>query len=144
MTDWDKIFMRIAKVIASKSWCLKNHVGCVIVDTENRVISIGYNGTPYMIPHCTTCLRVGVKSGTQSELCRGVHAEQNALTFANRRELVGATIYVTNLPCMNCARMIANSGIRKVVYECSNKINEKITEYLSIDCSLEVIVKYVK
>lgn len=123
-TKWDIRFMNLAKEIAKWSSCIRNNrqVGCVIV-RDNKVITTGYNGAPTGIRTCRErgeCIRdkLGIPSGTRSEVCYSVHAEQNAIIQAARDgvSLVGTTIYVTHQPCNNCAKMIINAGIEKVVY----------------------------
>ncbi len=115
----DAYFMRIARVVASRSTCLHRHVGAVIVKGK-QIVSTGYNGAPAGQPHCLDigCAREGVPSGQRSELCRGAHAEQNAINFAARFgiSIEGATLYTTHFPCSWCAKSIVNAGIRRVVY----------------------------
>ncbi len=119
---WDKYFMDIATLVASRSTCLRRNVGtCVVKD--RRILTTGYNGAPTGIAHCEDvgCLREKLKvpSGERHELCRGLHAEQNAIIQAAKTgiSLEGAIMYVTNHPCFICAKMIINSGIKKVVYK---------------------------
>ena len=116
---WDEYFMEIAKVVASRSVCLRRHVGAVIVKQNNAILSTGYNGVPPGIEHCKTCIRKerGIPSGENQELCRALHAEQNALLFAeNRQALVNARIYTTYPPCTTCEKMLIASGVKKVYY----------------------------
>ncbi len=118
---WDDYFMDIAKLVARRSTCLRRAVGAVIVK-DKRILSTGYNGAPSGIAHCaeTGCLRERLKvpSGERHELCRGIHAEQNAIIQAAYHgvSIRGATLYCTNLPCSICAKMIINAGIRAIVY----------------------------
>ncbi len=118
----DEYFMEMAKLSASRSTCLRRKVGAVIVK-DNHVISTGYNGAPRGVSHCEEkgCLRVlmNVPSGTRHELCRGVHAEQNAVAQAAYFgiSVKDATIYTTTFPCSLCAKILINSGITNVVYE---------------------------
>ena len=112
--------MKIARVVASRSVCLRRQVGAVIVKNNHAILATGYNGVPPGVEHCKTCLRQeqGVPSGERQELCRALHAEQNALLFAENRDALNrATIYVTYKPCSICAKMLLTSGIRKVVYD---------------------------
>jgi dCMP deaminase len=117
----DKYFMEIARVVATRSTCLRNNVGAVIV-RDKQILSTGYNGAPSGLPHCLDigCLREELKipSGERHELCRAVHAEQNAIIQAavHGVSLEGATIYTTHQPCIMCAKMIINAKIRRVVY----------------------------
>jgi dCMP deaminase len=118
--SWDEYFMGIAELAATRSSCLRRHVGAVIA-LDHRVVATGYNGSPSGMTHCLTlgCLRDKLKipSGTRAEICRGLHAEQNALMFARGTELRGATLYCTNQPCVVCAKLIIQSGIRTVVFK---------------------------
>ena len=123
MTDrisWDEYFCNIAHLISLRSVCLRRRVGCLIV-RNHQILCSGYNGPPAGHPHPADlggCERdiEGIKSGERLELCWCLHAEQNAILQAARNgvSIEGAEIYVTNFPCPICARMIANSGIRRV------------------------------
>ena len=117
---WDEYFMEMAELARKRTTCIRRGVGAVIVK-DNRVIATGYNGVPRGIRHCSEvgCLReqMGVPSGKMHELCRGLHAEQNAIIQAaclgHSRE--GATLYCTTQPCVICTKMIINAGIKRVV-----------------------------
>ncbi len=117
----DEYFMEIAKVVARRSTCLRQKVGAVIVK-DKRILATGYNGAPSGLPHCDEvgCLREKLKipSGERQELCRGVHAEQNAIIQAAKFGISvdGATLYSTHCPCIVCAKIIINAGIKRVVY----------------------------
>ena len=115
----DEYFMEIASVVATRSTCLRHHVGAVLV-REKRILSTGYNGAPTGISHCfeVGCRRENVESGYRHELCRAVHAEQNAIIQAaiHGVSTSGATLYCTHQPCILCAKIIINSQIRRVVY----------------------------
>jgi dCMP deaminase len=117
--DWDTYWMNIVREVGSRSTCLRRNIGAVIV-RDNIIVSTGFNGAPRGLPHCTEigCLRDELKipSGTRHEICRGVHAEQNAIIRGDPLRMEGATMYVNAKPCKICAKMIANSGIKKVVY----------------------------
>lgn len=118
--SWDAYFIGIAKLVAMRSTCLRRQVGAVIVK-ERHILTTGYNGTPKDIAHCedTGCLRERLKipSGERHELCRGLHAEQNALLQAALYgiSLKEAVLYCTNQPCIICAKMIINAGIKEIV-----------------------------
>lgn len=139
MDKWDKRFMNLAKTVADWSSCYKvdRHVGAVIVK-DKRILTTGYNGASSGIESCAdkkTCLRVdlNIASGTRHELCYAVHAEQNAIIQAAKLgvSVDGATLYCTHKPCTICAKMIINSGIKRIVYgsgypdEFSDKIMEE-------------------
>ena len=117
---WDEYFMEMAELARQRSTCLRRGVGAVIVK-DNRVIATGYNGVPKGIRHCeeTGCLRqqLNVPSGKMHELCRGLHAEQNAIIQAAcmGSSIEGGTLYCTTQPCVICTKMIINAGIKRVV-----------------------------
>jgi dCMP deaminase len=116
----DDYFMEIASVVAKRSTCLRNQVGALFVRNK-RILTTGYNGAPSGLDHCDTvgCAREGVASGTHHELCRAVHAEQNAIIQAALHgiSIEGATLYCTHQPCILCAKMMINARVRKVVYQ---------------------------
>ncbi len=118
--SWDEYFMEMAELARQRSTCLRRGVGAVIVK-DNRVIATGYNGVPKGIRHCeeTGCLRqqLNVPSGKMHELCRGLHAEQNAIIQAAcmGSSIEGGTLYCTTQPCVICTKMIINAGIKRVV-----------------------------
>ncbi len=112
--------MSIADLVAERSTCLRRHVGAVIVK-DRHILSTGYNGPPRGLAHCdeTGCIRneLNVPSGERHELCRGIHAEQNAIIQSANygTGISGSTIYATHTPCSVCAKMIINAGIVRVV-----------------------------
>lgn len=119
--SWDEYFMEMAELTAKRSTCLRRQVGAVIVK-DKHIIATGYNGAPRNVPHCEEkggCLRQQLKvpSGERHELCRALHAEQNAIIQAATlgQSIEGGTIYVTNQPCVICAKMIINAGIEKII-----------------------------
>lgn len=120
--SWDQYFMDIVDLVSKRSTCLRRKVGAILV-RDKRILATGYNGPPAGIPHCSEvgCLRdkLKVPSGERHELCRGLHAEQNAIIQAALHGVStkGATIYCTNHPCIICAKMIINSGIESFVYK---------------------------
>jgi len=119
--SWDQYFMDITRLVATRSTCLRRQVGAILVK-ERNILATGYNGVPSGISHCasTGCLRerLRVPSGERHELCRGLHAEQNAIIQAARHgtNIDGATLYCTTMPCIICTKMIINAGIRAIVY----------------------------
>ena len=120
--ELDEYFMSIAKIVATRSTCLRHHVGAVIV-RDKHIITTGYNGAPHGFPHCSTvgCIRdeENIPSGTQTEKCIGVHAEQNAIIQAALHGIstANSTIYITHQPCIICSKMIVNAGIYRMVYD---------------------------
>jgi dCMP deaminase len=113
--------MDITRLVATRSSCLRRQVGALLVK-ERNILATGYNGVPSGISHCDKagCLReqLSVPSGERHELCRGLHAEQNAIIQAARHgvNIDGATLYCTTMPCIICTKMIINAGIVRVVY----------------------------
>ncbi|NVM24574.1 MAG: dCMP deaminase family protein [Desulfobacterales bacterium] len=118
---WPEYFMSIAKLVTTRSTCLRRKVGAVLVK-DKRILATGYNGAPTGIRHCkdTGCLRetLKVKAGERHELCRGLHAEQNVIIQAAYYGAVskGTTLYSTHMPCVICSKMLINAGVEKIVY----------------------------
>lgn len=119
--SWDEYFMQMAELTAKRSTCLRRHVGAVIVK-DRHIIATGYNGAPRGLQHCDElggCLRqkLQVPSGQRHELCRALHAEQNAIIQAATlgQSIEEGTIYVTHQPCAICAKMIINAGLKRIV-----------------------------
>ena len=119
--SWEDYFMDIAVLVSKRSTCTRRSVGAVIIK-DKRILSTGYNGAPSGIAHCMDvgCLRekMDIPSGERHELCRGIHAEQNAIIQAALYgvSIKDAVVFCTNLPCSICAKMIINAGIKKIVY----------------------------
>ncbi|MCL4078769.1 cytidine/deoxycytidylate deaminase family protein [Coriobacteriia bacterium Es71-Z0120] len=119
--SWDEYFMSIAQHVAERSTCLRRHTGAVLVK-DKRILSTGYNGAPSGLAHCEQagCLRerLSVPSGSNHELCRGIHAEQNAVVQAARHGIAidGSTLYSTHQPCVLCAKILVNAGVTEIVY----------------------------
>ncbi len=119
--SWDQYFMDITRLVATRSTCMRRQVGAILVKDRN-ILATGYNGVPSGITHCDSvgCLRERLKvpSGERHELCRGLHAEQNAIIQAARHgiNIDGATLYCTTMPCIICTKMLINAGITAVVY----------------------------
>ncbi len=117
----DDYFMEIASVVAKRSTCLRNQVGAVIVK-DKRILATGYNGAPRNLEHCLDigCIRKqnDIPSGERHELCRGVHAEQNAIiqSAIHGVSIEGSTLYSTHQPCILCAKIIINAKIRRVLF----------------------------
>lgn len=120
---FDEVFMEIAYTWAKRSTCLRRSVGAVIAKNKQQ-LTAGYNGAPTGVPHCAElggCLRekLGIPSGQRHEICRGTHAEQNAITQAAKFgiNIEGSTLYCNTFPCVICTKMILNAGIKTVVYD---------------------------
>ena len=118
--SWDEYFMQIAHLVSQRSTCLRRNVGAVIVK-DKRMLATGYNGAPRGLAHCLEigCIREKLKipSGQRHELCRGLHAEQNAIIQASLYgiSVKDSAIYVTNQPCIICAKMLINAGVSEIV-----------------------------
>ena len=120
--SWETYFMDITCLVAKRSTCTRRAVGAVIVK-DRRLLATGYNGAPSQVRHCAEvgCMREQMKvpSGERHELCRGIHAEQNAIIQAAYHgvSIKDATLFCTNQPCSICAKMIINAGISRIVYQ---------------------------
>lgn len=118
--SWDRYFLEMSRLVSKRATCLRRRVGAVIVK-DKRILATGYNGVPSGLKHCIDigCLREKLKipSGQRHELCRALHAEQNALIQASLYgiSLRGSTLYATNQPCIICAKMLINAGIKEIV-----------------------------
>lgn len=141
--SWDQYFMEMAELTAKRSTCLRRQVGAVIVK-DKHIIATGYNGAPKRVAHCAEkggCLREQLKvpSGQRHELCRALHAEQNAIIQAAvlGQSVEEGTIYVTNQPCVICAKMIINAGINRVV------VKEGYPDELAVEILEEAGLKIV-
>lgn len=115
---WDDYFMALAKLVATRSTCLRLNVGAVAVK-GNHVLATGYNGAPSGIEHCTECIRkkLGIPHGQGLDICNAVHAEQNCITQAAKHgtSLDGCTLYCTHSPCFTCAKLLINVGVKRIV-----------------------------
>ena len=141
--SWDEYFMEMAELTSKRSTCMRRQVGAVIVQ-DKHIIATGYNGAPRGIKHCEErggCLRekLNVPSGERHELCMALHAEQNAIIQAATlgQSIEGGVIYVTHQPCVICAKMIINAGIKRIV------VREGYPDQLSIDILSEAGLRIV-
>ena len=131
--SWDEYFLKLAFEVSKRSTCLRRAVGAIIVK-DRRILATGYNGVPSGLRHCeeTGCLReqLGVPSGQRHEICRGLHAEQNAIIQAARYgiDTAGSAIYTTTEPCSVCAKMLINAGIKEIVFATAypDKLSEEL------------------
>ena len=118
--DWDEYFLKVAYLVAERSTCMRHHVGAVIV-REKRILTTGYNGAASGVKDCMElgCLREEKKipSGERHEICRAIHAEQNAIIQAGLHgiDISGSTVYCTHSPCILCAKMIVNAKIKNFI-----------------------------
>lgn len=141
--SWDEYFMEMAQLTAKRSTCMRRSVGAIIVK-DRHIVATGYNGAPRGIKHCAErggCMRekLGVPSGERHELCMALHAEQNAIIQAATLgvSIEDATIYVTHQPCVICAKMIINAGIKRIV------VKEGYPDKLAVDILDEAGLKVV-
>ncbi len=140
--SWTDYFMNITELVAKRSTCTRRAVGAVLVK-DKQILATGYNGAPTGVSHCadTGCLRekMNIPSGERHELCRGVHAEQNAIVQAAFYgvSINGATLFCTNLPCSICAKMLINSGIKTIYYK--SGYADAISEEMMSEARIEVI-----
>jgi dCMP deaminase len=118
--SWDAYFMSIARMVGQRSTCLRRQVGAIIVK-DKRILATGYNGAPKGMKHCSEigCLRERdeIPAGERHELCRGIHAEQNAIVQAAAFgvSIRDSTLYCTHFPCVLCTKMLINAGITRLV-----------------------------
>lgn len=152
---WDETWMRVAEVMGRRSPCTRAQVGAVVVDPDNRVIATGYNGmpagllltTPARERYRPTCLGDCPRAQPGAALepgyadCLAIHAEANALLFCDRRDREGGTVYVSTAPCFTCAKLVANSGLSRVVArferDLTHRQTDRVREFL-LDVGLEV------
>ncbi len=139
---WDEYFMRMAEVAKERSTCIRRQVGAILVK-DNFIISTGYNGAPSGLPHASEvgCLRttMNVPSGSNHEICRGVHAEQNAIIQAAVHGVStdGAVVYCTNKPCSICTKMLINARISRIVY--LDGYEDLLADELLKETSIEIV-----
>jgi dCMP deaminase len=119
--SWQDYFLEITRLVAKRSTCLRRNVGALIVK-DKRILATGYNGAPTGLPHCLDvgCMRenLAIPPGERHEICRGIHAEQNAILQAALYgvSIKGAMLYCTHQPCALCAKMAINAGISRIIY----------------------------
>ena len=129
-------------MVAKRSTCLRRHVGAILVK-DKRILATGYNGAPAGLKHCDEvgCLRkdISIPSGERHELCRGLHAEQNAIIQAAYHgiRIVGSTLYCTNKPCVICTKMLINAGVRKIYYE--EGYDDQLADQMLREAGIEIV-----
>ena len=113
--DTDKYFLEIARTVAKRSTCMRRSVGCVLVDSQNHIVATGYNGVPTKFTHCldSPCEGAFSLSGTDLDLCNALHAEVNAFLQLRSDDVLTASLTVS--PCFSCAKMLANSNVKRLV-----------------------------
>ena len=141
--SWDEYFMEITQQVAKRSTCMRRHVGAVIVK-DKRILATGYNGAPSGFAHCseTGCMRenLHIPSGERQEICRGLHAEQNAIIQAALHgvSVAGADLYGTHQPCITCAKMIINAGIKRVI--CFDSYPDELARSFLEQAGIELVM----
>lgn len=139
--SWDEYFMSLAEQVASRTTCLRRAVGAVVVK-DRRILATGYNGVPSGLRHCceTGCLRqqMNIPSGQRHEICRGLHAEQNAIIQAARYgiNISDSVVYVNTQPCVVCAKMLINAGVTEIVY--SNPYPDELSKQLLAESGVKL------
>lgn len=137
---WDEVWIATAKTVAKRSRCSRAQIGAVIVTEDQRVCATGYNGPAASWPHSGTCVNWCPRAQGLAPLdnmydeCPAIHAEANALLYVDRTSVEGGTLYVIGVPCMQCAKLISNSGIRRLVCTASESDShrrpERVFKYL--------------
>jgi dCMP deaminase len=141
--EWKEYFMDIARLVSRRSTCIRRHVGAILVK-DKRVLATGYNGAPAGLVHCEEmgCMRQknDIPSGQRHELCRGLHAEQNAIIQAayHGTSIAGAALYCTTLPCSICLKMLINAGITEIV--CEEGYPDELTESLLKEADIIITI----
>jgi len=145
--SWEEYFIEIAKIVSSRSTCLRRRYGAVIVK-DNVIVSTGYNGAPRGSINCIDiekCKRkeLNIPAGERYELCEAVHAEQNAIINGSPERMKDAAIYIAGFeednsyadgkPCLLCRRMIRNAQISEIVYLLKDGGIMKVTDFQLID-----------
>ena len=139
--DWDNYFFDMAKLISTRSTCLRRQYGCVLVK-DKTIISTGFNGAPRGHPHCEDlgCAREGLASGEKPELCRGAHAEQNCIANAARFGICtrGSELYIwpEDIPCSFCAKILINAGVVIIHYRYTNYPGWEFSKRLLLDSGI--------
>ena len=141
--SWASYFMKIAEDVSTRSTCIRRQVGAVIVK-DKRILTTGYNGVPSGISHCNeeNCLRtkLNIPSGERAELCRGLHAEQNAIIQAAYHgiSVKDARIYITHKPCSICTKMLINSGIKDLIYR--NPYPDTLADEMVLEAGIKISI----
>jgi dCMP deaminase len=146
--SWDEYFLEIACLTSKRSNCIKRQVGCIIVK-DNRILSLGYNGTPQNTLNCfeggcTRCNIKNLEAGNNLDLCMCIHAEENALLYVSKNELENSIMYITLSPCIGCVKKILQCKIKKVIFiDNYSKELDKISHDILIKNNVELF-KYDK
>lgn len=147
--SWDEVWMQVADTVALRSRCSRAQIGAVVVSKDQRVSSTGYNGPAASFPNEGECIDWCPRAQGTAPLdnmydaCPSIHAEANALLYVDRSRIEGGTIYITDVACMQCAKLVSNSGVSRVVMRVQSKAEhrqpEKVMEYF-IKCNIEMTI----
>lgn len=135
----DQNYIKIALYFSNFSTCLRNKVGAILVK-EGRIISTGFNGAPSKLKHCIEvgCLRqrLGIDSGERSEICRGAHAELNAISFAAFQgiSVKNSKLYCSHSPCSFCMKQLINAGLKEIIYK--YRYNDQLAFEIAEECGI--------
>ncbi len=126
--SWDEYFMEITQIVAERSTCDRALVGCVLVNSDHRIVSTGYNGTASGNPHC---IDVGHRM-RDGHCIATIHAEMNALLYCAKEgiSVKGAKCYVTHFPCLNCTKALIQAGITAIYYHEAYRLDDYALEIL--------------
>ena len=147
--SWDKVWMDVADTIARRSRCSRAQIGAVVVSANQRVASTGYNGPAATLDVEGDCIEWCPRAqglvplDNMYDTCPSIHAEANALLYVDRSRIEGGTIYITDVACLQCAKLVSNSGVARVVMRVGGKAihrkPEATIEYLK-KCSVDVVI----
>ncbi len=147
--SWDKVWMDVADTIARRSRCSRAQIGAVVVSANQRVASTGYNGPAATLDVEGDCIEWCPRAqglvplDNMYDTCPSIHAEANALLYVDRSRIEGGTIYITDVACLQCAKLVSNSGVARVVMRVGSKAAhrkpEATIEYLK-KCNVDVMI----
>jgi dCMP deaminase len=146
---WDEVWMQVADTVAQRSRCSRAQIGAVVVSKNQRISSTGYNGPAALLPVEGDCIYWCARAQGLSSLdntydsCPSIHAESNALLYVDRSRVEGGTIYITDAACYQCAKLISNSGITRVVMRIGTRAAHRLPD-ATVDyfkkCNIEVVI----
>lgn len=138
--SWTEYFMKIAELAATRSTCLRRHVGACLVK-DKKILATGYNGAPAKCIHCNNigCVReeLNIQSGKHLDICRAVHAEANCIAQCSYHGIAtkDSILYCTTFPCASCVKLLINAGIKTIYYHESymNLLSENLLQESNIE-----------
>lgn len=138
--SWDEYFLNLAKAVSERCTCPRRKCGCVIVDQKKRMVASGYNGVPKHFPHCIDkpCGGQDFKSGEGHDVCLAIHAEQNALLQLSSEDENLTMYFWDTTPCFACAKLICNSGVKRIVAPSWYEAHRYLTEPLFTRALIQV------